>query len=290
MKSLLGRKTVVAFLSTKANHHRISSVMAILAITTWAMPNFAAAPVVNASSGGGTAVDGRIQALEQQVEVRNRVIADMQIQLTTLQEEMRMLRGQVEEQEFKLSQILERQRDLYRDIDSRLSALNTAAPGAKPTPIENSPAATSSPPANPSAAMAVATPAKVSVKDAAAEAAAYDAIFPLVRNRQYAEAVQAYQDFLKTYPEGKNAHNAHYWLGQVYYVTSQWEEAETQFKLVVTRYPDSGKASDALLKLGEIEKRRGAIDAARAYFQQVLSKYAGTSAAQAAQKSLQDLR
>lgn len=263
--------------------------MAVSAITAWATPTFAAAPVVNASSGGGSAADARIQSLEQQVEVRNRVIADMQIQITTLQEELRMLRGQVEEQEFKLSQILDRQRDLYRDIDSRLSALNQAStpslPAANTTPpTVDQPVTTVTAPA--------ATTAKntVSAKDAQSEAAAYDAIFPLVRNRQYAEAVTAYQDFLKAYPNGKNAQNAHYWLGQVYYVTSQWEEAETQFKVVATRYADSSRASDALLKLGEIEKRRGNSEAARAYFQQVLNKFAGTSAAQAAQKSLQDLR
>ncbi|TDQ48153.1 tol-pal system protein YbgF [Permianibacter aggregans] len=282
----------MAFSFTKVNLRRFTSVMAVSAITAWATPTFAAAPVVNASSGGGSAADARIQSLEQQVEVRNRVIADMQIQITTLQEELRMLRGQVEEQEFKLSQILDRQRDLYRDIDSRLSALNQASTPSLPAANTTTPTTTAEQPVTTVTAQVATTTAKntVSAKDAQSEAAAYDAIFPLVRNRQYAEAVTAYQDFLKTYPNGKNAQNAHYWLGQVYYVTSQWEEAETQFKVVATRYVDSSRASDALLKLGEIEKRRGNADAARAYFQQVLSKYAGTSAAQAAQKSLQDLR
>lgn len=301
--SQLGRKIVVAFLSTKVNSSQFKVMMAVSAIMTFAVPAFSAAPIVSAGSNSSNAtqsssLDSRLQNLEQQVEVRNRVIADMQIQITTLQEEVRMLRGQVEEQDFKLSQVLERQRELYRDIDSRLSSISTPSVSAPNTVIHSGNSNSAITPAMPPEVQTTpktttsntSTANKGSAKNAEAEANAYDAIFPLVRNKQYAEAVQAYADFLKKYPDGKNAHNAHYWWGQVHYVNAQWEEAETQFKMVVTRYPDSGKASDALLKLGEIEKKRGANDAARAYFQQVVSKYSGTSAAQQAQRSLQDLR
>lgn len=294
----------MAFLSTKVNSSQLKVMVAVSAIMTFAVPAFSAAPIVSAGSNSSSAkqgtsqslsLDSRVQNLEQQVEVRNRVIADMQIQITTLQEEVRMLRGQVEEQDFKLSQVLERQRELYRDIDSRLSSMSTPPVSSTPTTVVSDSAITPAMPpevqTQPKAITANTGAAnKGSAKNAEAEANAYDAIFPLVRNKQYAEAVQAYSDFLKKYPDGKNAHNAHYWWGQVHYVNAQWEDAETQFKIVATRYPDSGKASDALLKLGEIEKKRGADDAARTYYQQVVSKYSGTSAAQQAQKSLQDLR
>jgi tol-pal system protein YbgF len=132
--------------------------------------------------------------------------------------------------------------------------------------------------------------AKANAKLAEEEQAAYDAIFPLVRNKQYAEAVRSYQDFLQAYPTGKNAANARYWLGQIFNVQNQHEEADTQFKLVVTQYPDSSKAHEALLKLGEIAKKRGQNDAAKGFFQKVMQQYPDSPSARVAQQKLNDLK
>lgn len=258
----------------------------------------AAAPVVSAESEQRQ-LQQASAVQDQQAQLRNQVIADLQIQVTALQEEVRLLTGKVEEQDYKMSQLLERQRELYRDIDRRLSGASASGSSTEPATVNTVPAlpepAVTEPVAVVSAPVVTepVKPAKPSAKgskDVEAEQKAYDAIFPLVRNKQYSEAAKAYIDFLQQYPDGRNAANARYWLGQVYYVQGSNEDAETQFKLVMSQHADSPKASDALLKLATIEERRGAVAAAKALFQQVVQKYPGSSSAAAAQKRLQDLR
>ena len=262
-----------------------------------------AAPVVSAESEQRQ-LQQATATHEQQAQLRNQVIADLQIQVTALQEEVRTLRGLMEEQDYKISQLLERQRELYRDIDRRLSGAAGSAGDASRTGAE--PATVNSVPSLPEVAPAVTViaesvpvvaepvkpgkPAAKDSKDLEAEQKAYDAIFPLVRNKQYSEAVKAYGDFLSKYPDGRNAANARYWLGQVYYVQNSNEDAETQFKLVISLHGDSPKAPDAMLKLATIEERRGSPAAAKALYNQVMQKFPGSSSALAAQKRLQDLR
>ncbi|NQD38614.1 tetratricopeptide repeat protein [Permianibacter sp. IMCC34836] len=265
---------LVAALSTSFSR----PLLRILALAAFTLPcvALAAAPVVSAETEQRQLQQATANQ-EQQAQLRNQVIADLQIQVNALQEDVRMLRGLVEEQDYKISQLLERQRELYRDIDRRLSGMPGAGGGAsasttEPATVNTVPSlpdvATSEPqviepvpaPAEPKPAK----PAGKGSKDVEAEQKAYDAIFPLVRNKQYSEAVKAYSEFLSKFPDGRNAANARYWLGQVYYVQGSNEDAETQFKLVMSQYADSPKASDALAKLAAIEERRGALDKAKA--------------------------
>ncbi len=295
MGNLKAAALVAALLS--GTRRRLSAVP-VLAVV-WLAPVVslqAAAPVVSAEAEQHQQQQ-TVVVQEQQTQNRNQVIADLQIQITALQEEIRLLNGKLEEQDYKISQMLERQRELYRDIDRRLSGAGTAStePGSINT-VPSAPESTVGPAA--AAAVVVTEPTKPatkpsgkpSAKEIEAEQKAYDAIFPLVRNKQYSEAVKAYSDFLVKYPAGKNAANARYWLGQVYFVQGSNEDAEIQFKQVMSDYPDSPKAPDALLKLANIEERREATPAAKALYKQVVQKYPDSSSAAAAQKRLQELR
>ena len=70
-------------------------------------------------------LEQRVQHLEELNRTRNKVQADISYQLSELQREVRSLTGQVEDNNFKLKQIQDRQRDLYREIESRFSNLST---------------------------------------------------------------------------------------------------------------------------------------------------------------------
>ncbi len=279
----------------------------VVAIALFMPTVFAAAPVVSVeqqqeSQAAQVQTTAPVPVAVPQQNSRDQVVAEQQIQITALQEDVRQLRGLLEEQDYKISQLLERQRELYRDLDQRLSDLSTKSSAATVPAATTVAATTTTPelpvltPSQPTPAIAEKPkPAKIDAAKAAAklaeeEQAAYDAIFPLVRNKQYVEATKAYQDFLQAYPTGKNAANARYWLGQIFNVQNQLEEADTQFKLVVTQYPDSAKAHEALLKLGEIAKKRGLTDAAKGFFQKVLQQYPDSPSARVAQQKLQELK
>ena len=69
-------------------------------------------------------LEQRIVQLEQQNLTSNQLQSEMSMQLIELQKEVKDLRGIIEEHDYKLNQIQDRQRDLYRDIENRLSGLS----------------------------------------------------------------------------------------------------------------------------------------------------------------------
>ena len=77
-----------------------------------------AAPAPVTELGGSSAQDTSLERLERMIEARNQVQLDMQRQLDQLASEMDELRGIVERNSYDLSQMLERQRELYREVDA----------------------------------------------------------------------------------------------------------------------------------------------------------------------------
>ena len=67
----------------------------------------------------------RAQASDQNVT------ANLVIQVQELQDELRELRGRMEEQERELDNLKKRQRDQYLDLDQRITDLNGATPGGQ---------------------------------------------------------------------------------------------------------------------------------------------------------------
>ena len=163
-----------------------------------------------------------------------------------LQQEVTLLRGMLEEQSYKIKQMEQDQLDRYKDIDSRLSGMNSApasgSGGAGPEVAD-----TQEPAANAGASAAPPDPER--------EKLMYDASFDLVKARDFEKAAQAFTAFLRRYPDSQYAGNAQYWLGEVYLVQSDLESAGRAFAQVISRYPDHRKESDAMYKLGDVERR-----------------------------------
>ncbi len=215
-------------------------------------------------------LEERIAKLETAQTARNQALVDMQFKLAELQSEIRELRGLLEQHGFQINQLTERQREIYKDVDSRLADMQKRLESlgqTKPKPL---------------AATTVTT-------DPAAEAKAYERIFPLVRDKKYEEAITAYRAFLAKYPNGRLAVNAHYWLGQVLFVTGELDKAAVEFNLVAEKYPDSSKTPDALLKLGEIAVRRGDKTKAQSVWRKLTLQYPKSSAARVAAQKLKNL-
>ncbi|WP_196141042.1 tol-pal system protein YbgF [Aliikangiella sp. G2MR2-5] len=246
-------------------------LVAALAVTTSLSSSLTAAEL---------SLEERLQRLEQQAETRNQLQTRMSMQLIELQKEVKELRGLVEEHEYKLQQIQERQRDLYRDIESRLSRL-PASGGASPaqTPVTQRP---------PVISQNTAKEVKqvVSGSDGRSE---FEAAFKLVRNKDYSNAIQQFEAFLVKYPTGAYSDNARFWIGQVYFAQGKLDEAEKQFNRMRTEYPDSSKMSAAILKLADIKAKKQQWAEAKTLYNEVVSKYTGASQ-QLARKALQDIK
>lgn len=246
-------------------------------------------------------------------------LMDMVLQLQQLQDEIRQLRGQIEEQAFEIETLKRRQREQYLDLDQRLSEL---AAGTVLSPLTGSlsaepvqgdspagggaarPGGVASAPAGevpevrepidaPSTVIGLAAPqadARVPSSSPEAEKQAYDAAFQALKELRYADAAEAFRGFLDRYPGSEYADNAQYWLGESYYVTRNYEFALEAFEAVQERYPASPKLADSLLKIGYTHYELKQWDLARAALTQVQEQYPNTTLARLAESRLRSMR
>jgi len=219
-------------------------------------------------------VEERLARLERALNSRNLVQVEMQQQLDSLSNEVRQLRGDLEEANYKLQQAVERQKSLYEELDKAKAAATTATSAATSATAS----AEASVPASPSAAPAA--------PPSAQESKAYEAAVNLVLKEQnFKQGSVALSQFLSQYPNSSYQSNAHYWLGQVLMKQGDNGQARTHF-LQVAKDKDSSKRADAILKLGMISKAEGDAEKAGKFFQLVIKQYPDSTAAQLAQKEV----
>jgi tol-pal system protein YbgF len=87
-----------------------------------------------------------------------------------------------------------------------------------------------------------------------------------------------------TYPAGRYAPNAGYWLGESLYGQNQFSDALAQFKEVTSRFPQHHKAPDALFKAGLCYTRLGDRENAALQFRALLTDYPNSPAANLARQ------
>ncbi|WP_084334612.1 tol-pal system protein YbgF [Pseudomonas indica] len=208
---------------------------------------------------------------------------EMYMQMQQLQEEVAQLRGMLEEQQNEIRNLKRENLERYQDLDRRLSS--GGAQGAPNTPADGAINAGGTPTPPPSQAPASNEPA-----DPAKEKLYYEAAFDLIKAKDFDKASQAFTAFLRKYPNSQYAGNAQYWLGEVNLAKGDLQGAGQAFARVSQAYPQHAKVPDSLYKLADVERRLGNNDKARGILQQVISQYPGSSAAQLAQRDLQNLR
>jgi len=230
-------------------------------------------------------------------------MVDMVLQIQALQDEVRELRGMIEEQQHLIDTLQRRQRDQYLDLDQRIGELASARPpslSANPT----MPATAATPPPEdlpevreevnrPSVVTGLPAPdaeARPAAQSPAAEKAMYDQAFQALKELRYADAAEGFQAFLDQYPESEYADNAQYWLGESYYVTRNYEIALEAFQTLLDDYPQSLKVPDSLLKVGYTHYELKQWDLARAALTQVQEQYPDTTVARLAENRLRSMR
>ncbi|WP_461482178.1 tol-pal system protein YbgF [Porticoccus sp.] len=196
-------------------------------------------------------------------------VGDSYYQLQLLQDEVRTLRGMVEELNNDVRQLKARQLEDYMDLDRRLSGLVNGG-------------AATQPPAQSDAIAASATNTTAPGDDGAAH---YTRAYNELKAGKTAEAVALFKEHIERYPNGAYTANAHYWLGEIYLLQNQLEPARQAFSAVVNSYPAHRKAADATFKLGQVYHLMG--DNAKA--KNLLEKAAAgnDNAAKLAQRYLQ---
>lgn len=226
----------------------------------------------NTTSTVTGSVEQRLATLERIVEARTEAQLRVAQQLQQLLDEVSELRGVTETHAYQLDEILQRQRDLYLEIDRRVSAIQTAPGVNTPAPASDIPAAAT-------------YSSDVSENDA------YDkAVNMVLKDRRYDAAIPEFENFIRNYPNSSYAPNAHYWLGQLLFNNSELAKAKTQFERVVNNFAQSNKVADALLKLGQIAERENDKNAALRFYRQLVEKHSTATSARLAQERINALK
>ena len=171
-----------------------------------------------------------------------------------------MLRGKMEEQEHQIRQLKQQSLERYVDLDRRLGEFVAGT-----SPATDSTTTATGPVDN--------TVAQ------AGESDAYRAAYSLVRSQQFDDAVAAFRGFLRDYPGGKYAANAHYWLGELYLVIvpQDLESSRQAFSLLLDQYPDNNKVPDAMYKIGKVYFMKGNPDKAREFLDRVIAEHGASN-------------
>lgn len=223
-------------------------------------------------------MEARLMRIER--VVNNESLIQLAGQVEQLRSETQALRGQIETLQYESETGATRQRELYLDIDQRLQAL------------ESGRRAQSGQGFDPGAAAGGAIPFGSEFDGAPAaggDQAAYEAAFGELRATRYAQAADAFRNFLNAYPRSPLAANAQYWLAETQYVQQQYADALTEFQKVVDQYPQSDKAADAMLKIGFSHVELGQTAQARTVLERVVREFPGSSASQHARTRLDTL-
>lgn len=209
------------------------------------------------------------------------------MQLQQMQDQISRQQGIIEELQNDVSRMKQENLERYQDLDRRISS--GAAPAA--TPDNSSTGGANSAATGAAAGANAAQPPAASSEpgDPAKEKLYYDAAFDLIKQKDFDKASQAFNAFLRKYPNSQYAGNAQYWLGEVNLAKGDLQAASQAFAEVGQKYPKHSKVPDSLYKLADVERRMGHTDKVKGILQQVITQYPGTSAAQLAQRDLQKL-
>ncbi len=216
------------------------------------------------------------QALEQRLTTLEGIakngLADTQAQIESLRQEVARLKGELEVASHNLDTTQQRQKDLYTDTDERLRKLESA-----PAPVAATPAATAE--AAPPAA----------VEKNSQEYQLLELANGLSKESKHKEAFNAYDKFLKDYPNSTFAADAKYGLGYSQFALKNYKSSMATQQKLIDAHPDSQKVPDAMLNMANSQIQLGLVPGAKKTLRDLIAKFPNSDVIPTAQKRLKAL-
>lgn len=220
---------------------------------------------------------------EQQLRSR---YAGVHADIEGLQQEIRIIRGRVEEIEYLIKRKVSgyeaagtKQKERLDEIGLELAKMDQrvvkmeqylSLEGKNNQPADVQP----SPPVVP-------TPADEAKKLYADARQAYD-------NGELDRSRQLFQQLIRNHPKSENADNAQFWIGESYYREKWFERAILEYQTVIEKYPKGNKVPAAMLKQGMALLKIGEKSSARLILQELVKKYPKASESKIAAQKLKE--
>lgn len=222
------------------------------------------------------AIEQRVQAIE--AIVKGQGLVDMQNQIEILKQEVARLKGELEVAGHNIDATQQRQKDLYGDTDTRLRKLEGVT-----TPTSSTQAPVVAEAAVPAAATSTA-PDRSSQEFQLLELAN-----GLSRESKHKDAFNAYDKFLKDYPNSALAADAKYGLGYSQFALKNYKSAIATQQKVLDMHPDSPKVPDAMFNMANSQIQLGQVANAKKTLKDLVTKFPNSEVTPTAQKRLKAL-
>ena len=194
-------------------------------------------------------------------------LSELFYRIQVLQQDLKDLRGTIEEQSYLIKRLERSQKEQYLDLDNRLVQLGGADLESRAAQAEDKESSEE------------VTTLLNEVPEFDNEREAYQYAFDLMRNRQYQESLAGFEEIIVAFPNGQYTPNAFYWIGELYLAQGDNEKSRQSFIQVISLYPDHQKVPDAMYKLGVVYFALGDNQSALRYLGQVQQEYPNSSAA-----------
>lgn len=155
--------------------------------------------------------------------LQGRRLADIRTQLSSFQNDLRVLKGQIESIEFENEDFAERLDHLSRDLEVRLTAVEDKLD-------------------------------QVDAPEKNREEELYDRALLAHQNSDFSLSRELFRDFLEEFPDSSLQDNALFWVGRSYMEESLYEDAVIHFQDLIDAHPESDKYCDALKEQTEAFK------------------------------------
>ncbi len=130
------------------------------------------------------------------------------------------------------------------------------------------------------------------LKTAATETpeALYQKALDTFRSGDTQKARELFNKFLERYPKHELAANAHYWVGETYYGEKNYDQAILAFQEVIKNYPDKEKAPAAMLKQALAFRALGDTKSARYVLKKLIEEHPVADEVKTAKEKLKEFK
>lgn len=211
----------------------------------------------------------RVQAIE--AITKGQVLSDMHSQIEALKQEVARLKGELEVATHNVEATQQRQKDLYGDTDTRIRKLEELGVPAAAAGATEAGSTTPAPSRN------------------TQEYQLLELANGLSKEFKHKDAFNAYDKFLKDYPNSALADEATYGLGYTQFALRSYKSSIVTQQKLLELYPESPKASDAMFNMANSQIQLGQVPSAKKTLRDLIAKFPNSDVIPAAQKRLKAL-
>jgi tol-pal system protein YbgF len=206
--------------------------------------------VETASQENHEAQAAEIEDLKKRLSTQSQAMLDMQNEIELLRQEVAQLRGGLEVANHALETAEQRQKDLYADTDARIRKLEGGM--TSETPSDGS---------------------MTEPMDESEEAKAYKAAYAFSQQAKHQEAFDAFDAFIKEYPDSKLTPDALYGLGYSQFALRNYKSSIASQQKLLDNYPDNPKVPNAMYSIANSQIQLGQVKNAKKMLRDLIAKY-----------------